>query len=264
MTARQDDHTGTTASSAPRYEEYDAPLNLIRRDSYFAVRGFKLNPDHVKALAARIRTIGTLDPVLLWEGGGGFVVLDGAHRVAAYGQAGWQERIPAQIVHCDRRNALLLAVQANSKLTLALTNSERWNLAWRLVREADRAGAALFSKRQIVEATGTSKGTVDNMRAALLAFMRAGKKPTGNWVMDRAANKSGDWTEMSDEEAAEMIEQVARDLRKALNVRGVRNEQVLAVALQKAVGDHRLREWVDYLYADDGEGEDADEDQTDF
>lgn len=264
MRTLQDDRTGTEVNTGPRYEDYAAPLDLIRRDGYFAVRGMKLNPEHVKALAGRIRTIGALDPVLLWEGSRGFVVLDGAHRVAAYGQAGWPERIPARIVHCDRREALLLAVQANSKLTLALSNSERWNLAWRLVREADRAGAALFSKRQIVEATGTSKGTVDNMRAALVAFIRAGKEPTGNWIMDRAANASGDWTEMSDEEAARMIEELAKDLRKAFNVRGVRNEQVLAVALQKAVGDHRLREWVEYLYADDGECEDADGDQTDF
>jgi len=249
------------ARAMPVIEDYAIPLHLIRREGYFAVRGPELVADHVKALGARLRNIGELDPVLLWQSDGGLVLLDGAHRLAAYREAK-RDRIPARIVHCDRREALLLAVQANSKVTLAMSNADRWNLAWRLVQETDRAGAALFSKRQIIEATGASKGTIDNMRATLASFLRSGRKPSGNWIMDRAQNASGDWTEMSDEEAARMVEELAKELRKALNVRGVRNEQVLALALQKAVGDHRLREWVEYLYAEDEESSAELEDGT--
>lgn len=246
-------------SAVVQLEDYDAPLALISRDGYFAVRGMTLNEDHVKALASRIRTVGKLDPVLLAQGKRGFVILDGAHRVAAYALAGWAERIPAKVAHCDRREALLLAARANSKLTLAMSNAERWNVAWRLVRETDRVGNATFSKRQIVEATGTSKGTVDNMRAAIAAFLRAGQKPTGNWVRDRSANAAANLPEIGDEELERMIDELAGELRKVLNVRGVSNDQALAAALQRAVGDQRLQGWFDYLYseeADDNDGED--------
>ncbi len=261
-TISQDDGTSDTKGIEPHFEDYATPLHLIQREGYFAVRGMTLDSDHVKALAGRIRNIGALDPLLLWQGRG-LVVLDGAHRVAAYREAGWSEPIPARIVHCDRRTALLLAVQANSKLTLAMSNADRWNLAWRLVREVDRGGAYLFTKRQIVEATGTSKGTVDNMRATFVAMQKAGREPSGNWIRDRVADLSGGWGDESDEEKERMIEELAATLRRAFNVKGVRNDEALAEALQRAVGDHRLQDWVSYLYPDEVEDEERGTDDED-
>jgi len=240
-----------------QYEEHAATLSLIGREGYFAVRGMKLDSDHVKALAGRIRNIGALDPVLLWQGKGGFVLLDGAHRVEAYQKAGWTDPIPARIAHCDRRTALLLAVQANSKITLAMSNADRSNLAWRLVRELDRAGAYLFTKRQIIDNTGVSKGTVDNMRATLVTMQKAGREPSGNWSMDRMADHSGGWgDDVADEERERMVEELAADLRRVLNVKGRLNDELIAMALQRAAGDHKLKGWMDFLYPDDEAEED--------
>lgn len=246
-------------SPAVDFEDYRAPTRMIERDAYFDIRAAEIDKVHVHALAQRIREIGALDPVLLWQGKGGFVILDGAHRIEAYKKAGWTDPVPSRIAHCDRRAALLLAIQANSKVTLTLSNSERWNLAWKLVRHPEVKGDHAFTKTQITNSTAVAKGTVDNMRRRLKEMQQGGREPTGNWMSDRRGDADADW-DGPDEAAREaMIEEKARALRKVFNVRGTRDDEALSEALQRAAGDHRLRHWFELLYGDhydDDEGDD--------
>ena len=259
------------AAGGVAYEAYDTPIALIQRQGYFDVRGMTLDDAHTKHLAGRIRDVGALDPILVWPDGSGFTLLDGAHRLEAYRLAGW-DRVPALIVHCDRHAALLVAIEANAKAALVLSNSQRWDLAWRLVLEPRRGDKFAYSRSQITKATGTAKGTVDNMRARRAAFERSREEPTGNWLRDRLPGTGLDWSGMDDEEIERRKRDLVKQLRKTLNVRGFRNDQFLAEALQLAVGERTLRGWMDYLFPNeefDGDGQEdhggrCDEDETDF
>lgn len=249
-------------TNAVSYEDYSVSLGVIGRDGYFAIRD-DLDRNHVRALANRIRGVGALDRVLLWQGPRGIVTLDGAHRVEAYRAAKWTDSVPAQIVHCDRHTALLLAMEANSKVALVMDNATRSNLAWRLVREPQKGPKPVFTKAQIMRATGVSKGTVDNMRTCLAALSAANHEPSGNWRRDYMATKGGDWNGIAEEEREPMIQELAKEVQKVLNVRGIRDDQIIAEALFRALGEVRLRGCFDYLYPeDDGDEDDSDEDPS--
>lgn len=254
-----------------QFEEYATPLDLITTDAFFKLREAGTNKDHVRDLTARIREVRDLDPVLLWQGSrgsGGLTILDGEHRIEAYRSAKRKKPIPAIIVHCDRRTALLLAMQANTKVALVMTGAERSDLAWRLVRHPKVNEDHAFTKPQIVRATGVGHSTVDNMRKRLVQILEDGGAPTGKWLRDRKRHNGGDWEGVDDAERRAMVRDLAKALQKALDVKGSKDDEVMAEALQAAFGSVRLRNWFDYLHSDEddeGTGWDDEEDQqTDF
>jgi ParB-like nuclease domain len=116
-------------------------LACIATSADFRFRQGPLDLHHREALATSLRASGKpFDPLLLWKRPGAtegerLVLLDGEHRLAAYRLVKWPGEVPALILECDRRTALAKALAANARPVLPLSEMERMNAAWRLVRE---------------------------------------------------------------------------------------------------------------------------------
>lgn len=120
---------------------------------------------HVKELATLLKQGKTLDPVSLWHDPDTdrLVLVDGHHRIAAYRKAGRTDPIPAEVHHCDRKAARLLAMAENGKARLPFNKAERMNAAWALVCDGP-VYEWTYSKAEIRQTTGTSDGTIATMR----------------------------------------------------------------------------------------------------
>jgi len=136
----------TTSGAQPPMSQTRAVRYLrpfeITLDGTFQFRHTGTDKGHVKVLAQTLRTVGALDPILLWQETnadgqptGRLVLLDGLQRLAAYATAkGRGGAVPAVVLTGDRMEAMLAAVQANTRDNLPLTKDERLDAAWRLVR----------------------------------------------------------------------------------------------------------------------------------
>lgn len=158
-------------------------LDSLTRDPAFTPR-LGTAKSHVHDLARAHRNCGDLDPIKVWAepGTGKLIILDGRHRVAAY-RFNKVLDIPAIIFHGDRKDARLQAAKDNAKATFPWTTSECTQYAWGLVIE----GGA--SKRQIVQASTVSTGTVSTMRRRWAEMNKAGIPSSGNWWRDRNDRK---------------------------------------------------------------------------
>lgn len=224
---------------------------VIREE--FVIRKGRQDDGHVRTLAQAVVNLGALDPVLLWSDGGELVLLDGIHRLAAYRRARWRGPVPAVVVSCDRRTALLLAAGANAKDKLSLTPQEKADLAWRLVREPGMS----FSKAEIAAATGVSKATVARMRARFRALKGNPEAITGTWWKDRqdnAADTEGGGVSLDDKQRRSEIAALVGEIRDLLDRRKRPDRPILldngAVdeALAEALGVQRVRQLIDWCF----------------
>ena len=201
---------------------------------------------------------GALDPVLLWRDRAVLVLLGGAYRLAAYRAAGWRGDVPAIVVSCDRRTALLLAAGANSKDKASLTPQEKADLAWRLVREPGMN----FSKPELARATGISTATIGRMRARWRVLERVpNAEITGNWWRDRA-DCGTDLIEaetMSEAQRRAVIAELVKRLRDVLDRRkagaGTGDSSIVYAALYEALGAQTIRFFADWAFGGIGEEE---------
>jgi ParB-like chromosome segregation protein Spo0J len=227
---------------------------------------------HVRTLAQAMRNAGgNLDPILLWQETGPdgmetgrLQLLDGAHRLAAHRSTRkGTQGIPAIIVKCSRDEALLLATSARSKDTLALSQNEKADAAWLLVRKLQTA----LSKAKIAKASGVSPRTVHTMRRRLEALMASQVTLTGEWWRDRKDDRTGPDSdnELSPSQRNAEISRIATAFRETAGMWPKRNRELVAEALEAAFGRHH-RDMAEWLYGtewdpviDDGEtgGDDA-------
>ena len=222
----------------------------------FQFRRNRVDKAHVRTLAQALRNAGRLDPILVWrevdpdgEPSGRLMLLDGAHRLAAYratrGEPSERNRgVPAVVVTCDRGVARRLALLANSKDTLALTPQEKADGAWSLVREPGGS----HSISQIAKASTISQRTVSSMRLRWKALQEAGKEATGEWWRDRQdALADGQGDELTDEARRAEVIKIGNAIREAAGTWPNRDGDLVAEALSVAFG-RKLRGMIEFLY----------------
>ncbi|MCA0272204.1 MAG: hypothetical protein LCH69_09080 [Proteobacteria bacterium] len=237
-------------------------LDGITQDDDFWFRWGGIDAAHKADLASTIRNTGkALDPVLLWqpEAGGRLILLDGAHRLAAYRAVKWLGEIPTMVlVGADRRTALGAALKANSKRALGLSQAERMDAAWRLVRELV---VPRFKVREIVAAADVSMRTVKYMRDRFRVMHEEGIEITGQWSRDRT---SAEWTDdpagtMTEALRKAEVEKLAADIRELFDRRKHPERLILmdgdAVeeAIFEALGDKRIKRMFGYYFGDPDE-----------
>lgn len=260
-------------------------LAQITTSDDFWFRAGGVDPAHKADLASTIRnTRRALDPVLLWQPNTDkpetLILLDGGHRIAAYLAAKWQGEIPALIlVGVDRRAALGAALKANSKRTLGLTQAERMDAAWRLVREPV---TPRFKVREIAFLADVAVRTVKYMRSRFRMMHEEKIEITGSWARDRhTLPESDDEAGGLDEiERRAEIEKLAADIRDLMDRRKhperaiLRESEAVYEAVQVALGEQAMKAMLAYLLGGDddeadewlamamacGDGEDADDD----
>ena len=192
-------------------------------------------------------------PLTVWKRGeDDFVVVDGHHRHAAYTSLKYQKRIPVVVHDCSEAEAILLALDENTKTKLPMTKTERDNAAWRLV--CSEYG---LSKAQTVKATGVSDGTVAKMR-------RIRKKlddedivlPDTWWLAMRAANGI-ESVAIDDDMREQIIEARANALDdaigKELGQMAKRQIEAVARVLERSLSKQTLTYLIDDLRQDDDE-----------
>ncbi|MGY9048031.1 MAG: hypothetical protein ACKVKF_13465, partial [Rhodobacterales bacterium] len=194
----------------------------ITADQAFQFRQAGTDKSHVRGLTQTLRTVGDLDPVLVWEATaaeglptGRIILLDGHHRLAAYANAkSRQQGIKAVVFQGDRTGAMLEAVKANTRESLPLTKRERMNAAWQLVRLPGRRITVLA----VARAAGVGAATVDRMRKRWTVMQAAGAKVTGEWWRDQKDIEPDmkDRPEMTDAEREAAIVKLVTDIKSAL------------------------------------------------
>lgn len=182
--------TQETAFSFPTYEELikestsgiEAPAirnksltlsTATPAPSVFQPRSLK-DPYAKYASSEQIRTLmnsamvapnKNLDPVTVWWSGARFIIIDGQHRYEAYRRLHKLKKrnatFPVRVFNGTLAEAQRQASYLNRKTQLPMTAEDRTNMAWRFVIEGSG------SIKQIREATGVSKGTVNNQRYLL-------------------------------------------------------------------------------------------------
>lgn len=166
----------------PGTRKKELPLDRIKmRHSVFQPREFEsMGPseDHVRTLvdAIKVEPGNRLDPITVWWSGKYWTVLNGHHRILAYGRARKnnfkqyqpsgkktaQWMVPVRYFEGTLQQALMEATRTNSKDQLSMTKDEKLNRGWRLT--------ALYpdlSKSQVAGVCKISARTVANMRGKL-------------------------------------------------------------------------------------------------
>lgn len=106
-----------------------------------------------------------LDPITVWWSGARWIVIDGQHRYETYKRLHKLKKrsasFPVRVFSGTLTEARRQASYLNRKTQLPMTGEDRVNQAWQFVIEGKS------SIKQIREATGVSKGTVNNQRRVL-------------------------------------------------------------------------------------------------
>ncbi|WP_292516918.1 ParB N-terminal domain-containing protein [Mesorhizobium sp.] len=197
---------------------------------------------HVSELVKAIKAVGALDPVTVMVIGSRTILIDGHHRVEAYGTAQWVPPVPVRYFDGTPEEAVLVAGEANSKAKLPMDNTDRQNFAWRLVL-IDR-----HSKAAVARASGISEAQVSIMRRAKKTLgKQAGDH--ASWFRARLAANGKDFVidpNEKDEWMEQLADRYADELTKKFSTKLALNPEVAAMALASYFG-RKLPEVVGFL-----------------
>ena len=179
--------------------------------SRVAISGF-----HVESLARGLQHTNDLLPVLVMRKGGRVFLIDGRHRKEAYRLARRADGVPVEEFTGTPAEAVLEGQKRNQQHTLAMTNDERMDGGWKLVK-LDASGQCRFTLSEIMASVGISRGQVTFMRRVLKDLGPEGHQHM-RWKQAQRAHKKTpepDYTEedieqMHDAEAREFADKVAR------------------------------------------------------
>ena len=218
-----------------------------------------INPAHTRDLLSALRRSGNLAAVLVWIDDradsptlGKPLLVDGGHRLAAYFNDK-RKNIPCRIMTGTDSEVAVKALALNSRDVLSLTQQERSNGAWRLVR----LHGLQLTADTIAKAAGVVKRTVQNMRSRWRQMTAANVKATGEWWRDLKDQVADDTWVGADVDRHAAATELAEALQKVAGITPQRDVELFADALQIAFGRF-LNDAVDYLFSQPefGEGDD--------
>jgi hypothetical protein len=189
--------------------------------------------DHVLDLANIIKSTGKpLDPIIVFDAGAQYYVVDGHHRLAAYDTARWTKAIPVSVGEGSLEQAAQAALKRNSKNTRNLSKKEKQEAAWKLGKRLPR------QTREVIEGmTTVSLSAQDRMRSLLKKLRDAGE-PTDEMTYAQALGKQWTTDRDPDWDAVTWLEKEADKLVKKLEDAGLdfmlrKNHEVTAMALER-------------------------------
>jgi ParB/Sulfiredoxin domain len=116
-----------------------------------------------------------LDPILVTAIGKKFYVVDGHHRVDAYSTVGWTRPVPVEYFEGSLNEARVEAFKRNSKNKLSMTREDKFEGAWRLVKEGEH------TQVQIAAITTVAVRTISTMGSTLRKYgERVANSPQGS------------------------------------------------------------------------------------
>ncbi|HLO77105.1 MAG TPA: ParB/RepB/Spo0J family partition protein [Magnetospirillum sp.] len=235
------------------------PISAIATETaLFQPRGLAEN--HVHDLTRVAKSGRLFDPLVVIQIGGTAYLVDGHHRREAYLNAKVTQPIPVTYFAGSVEEAVLEAGRANSKAKQPMTNTERQDFAWRLVR------LGTYTRAQVAEAAGVSVRQVATMRDALKQLGEDAFEHESWWKARQAASGKESPSFDSDDEREEWLEarasDLARRMRKEFTGKLISNPELAARALNIYFGRklpavfHELRQYVSDVEAQAEENDD--------
>lgn len=135
-------------------------LSAITQDKRIMVRA-KLNPQTIEEYSQRMQAGDKFPPLVIFQYGGEYVLVDGFHRYEAARQAG-KDPFPIVVYQRSRKDAIKFALHANSNHGLPRSNADK-----RLVVKLALSEFPGLSSRTIAGHCSMSHTFVDKVRAQL-------------------------------------------------------------------------------------------------
>jgi hypothetical protein len=154
-----------------------------------------------------------LDPILVTAVGPKLYVIDGHHRVDAYHTVKWNRPVPVEYFEGTLKEARVEAFKRNSKNKLSMTRDDKFEGAWRLVKEGEE------TQTQIADITTVSVRTIATMvkvlrdhndKAAGLSWKKAKRLLNGVW------DDPDDWDQR---EAHQLAKQILKNVGRTFVAR---------------------------------------------
>lgn len=195
-----------------------------------------------------------LEAILVLQVGDKFYVIDGHHRLAAYDTAGWLRTIPAVAFGGTLDQAYLEAIRLNSRNKLSMTDADKQEAAWRLVKLGG------LSKVEIKGVTTVSTSNSAKMRRVLkklqglerpdeaipiaeLTWRRALRE---DWAAEEGG-KDWDAEEWMEREATAIVEAI---MKANIGFMLTKRPEITAMALEKLapkLPEALVKEWVNRI-----------------
>jgi len=235
--------TGESNPQPARKKARLAPSQIAISDA-FNVRRLFIDRDHVRSLEAAIRSKAPVPPILVWKDGrrtdDKLVLLDGRHRIEAYARVAPGMPMQALIFEGDLRDAVKTANVAHSKVKLSLTQSERMDMAWRMVR----LDGANYTRGEVRASCAVGLRSVTNMNTRWKEMTEQGVEPSGRWSVDqreRPSDRTQNGPQARPEDYSESVKQDARAIANITRPYGRTDCERLATVLRAAIGPYQLR-----------------------
>lgn len=227
-------------------QKANVPLKKLELDpDLFQHRCVKLDNAHVEALAQVVSKGDRLDPLTVWENlKGQLVVLDGHHRAEAYQRAGWRKKVPVIIHQCSEEAAQLLTMSDNGKQRLQMTQQEKSNWAWTMVKDYPDLTA------KEIAAGPTSLRQVKLMRATKRRLEGADVCLPDTWGMALMLDKGdgGEWDDAQRDEARrQRMAKLKETIRTPLAMAAQRDPDATLEVVKEIMGDNGFEGALDWL-----------------
>lgn len=230
----------------PKPQKANVSLGKLELDpDLFQHRCVKLDNAHVEALAQVVSKGDRLDPLTVWENPEGqLVVVDGHHRAEAYQRAGWGKRVPVVIHQCSEEAAQLLTMSDNGKQRLQMTQQEKSNWAWTMVKDYPDMTA------KEIAAGPTSLRQVKLMRRTKRRLEGADVCLPDTWHMAMKLDKgdSGEWDDAQRDEARrQRMAQLKESIRAPLAFAAQCDPSAALEVVKEIIGDNSFENALDWL-----------------
>ena len=218
-------------------------------------RGF--NKSFARRLKARLEQQGKLDKIDVLPVSGGYIVVDGHHRLFAYRSLG-RGYIPVRVLTASPRDAALHASRVNGKEQLLMNDRQRSERAWKLFLTGK------FSQSEIARHAVVSQRHVEHMARARKYIERHMKTDLNDvsWAKARMWWKKLDLeqedNEMTYDERRQTVEEAKRRLAKSVRAWEQRHPDVLGEAIREAFPEEAIRQAMKTLAQDDQDFDDND------
>lgn len=221
----------------PKPQKANVSLGKLELDpDLFQHRCVKLDNAHVEALAQVVSKGDRLDPLTVWKNPEGqLVVVDGHHRAEAYQRAGWGKRVPVVIHQCSEETAQLLTMSDNGKQRLQMTQQEKSNWAWTMVKDYPDMTAKEIARGP------TSLRQVRTMRATKRRLEDADVCLPDTWGMALMLDKgnAGEWDDAQRDEVREARKAKLKEtIRAPLALAAQRDPDAALEVVKEIMGDN--------------------------
>lgn len=213
------------------------PAHQLEELDLFQTRN-EIASTHVHDLVLGLEDGSDLTPVLVLRRGGRLFLIDGRHRKAAYAHAQRSHEIPIQDFVGSPAEAVLEGQRLNRQHTLRMSQDERMDAAWKLVK-LDASGECRYTLKAIMMSAGAGRGQVTLMRRVLRELGARGHEYT-QWKRALRLHKGRPQQTYSEDDMEAMWDAEGRSgadkMVRALGRRAADRPEVLARIIENYAG----------------------------